>query len=620
LSPKQQLTSISIVIPAPNPTGSLHLGHALNLAIQDVLARWYRSRGTRVYWQGATDHGGSSTEIVMHRQLQARSETPRDLSDTDKRALLVSLTHESVTKIQQQFRDLRLSVDTDSYRSMADADVQSEFDRHIETLFRLGHLYWAEKIDDWCYERSQSVPTYDCVPDTALESTHTLRYSIGAATLAIDHTELAFLLDEVGVAVPSGSDLATLEGQVAINPLGKPVFIYTAQNISRPVSLMPAHDDWSLRFCQSRNIEAPCSIDESGYIRGGSYTGQEFRTAARAMLALIREQGALILTREQRTDIQVCRGTGYRIYKRLVPGLFLRTSQFLQRAIDVVGADRISIYPTRYKKWLLNWFRGLLTLGEDADWRITREHLCGNPLPRSVVAHPAANAGYRLDMTISCALWPFIANSNSRRPPAGTLCATGVDLLFFWIGRVIVISIALERDLPLTEVIVHPLIADKRGNKMSKSAGNAVDLDEVIRQCGAPALRLYLLSRVDKTQEFIRVDCEEIRRLADELATRRAQPSSPDETEPAIPVEAVTRDLATIDEALAARDVGQAARIVLSWLSSCHKWMPLPKDVSDRVREISEVFMAEPLPQPRPRATSPFRQPQSAETLGMPGS
>jgi valyl-tRNA synthetase len=586
-----------------------------------------------VYWEGATDHGGSSTEIVMHRHLQARSKAPRDVTESNRRSLLSSLTQESVSKIHQQFKDLRLDLDFDSLRSMADPDVQAHYDHYVENLFRRGHLYWAEKIDDWCYDRAQSVPTYDCIPETRAVQSYTLRYSVGASTFEIDHTELAFLLDEVGVAVPADSDLARLDGQVAINPLGRPVPVY-AGNVTRAMSLIPAHDDASLRFCQSRNnIETPCSIDESGYIRAGILQGQEFRTAVPEVLALIHAQRTLVLTREQTVDVQICRGTGYRIYKRLVPGLFLRTSKLLPAAIDVISAERVTLYPARYKKWLLNWFRSLLTLAEDADWRITREHLCGNPIPASVIAASLQSStnqvpGYRLDMTISCGLWAYIANNHYFRDagagqaqtPDTALCATGVDLLFFWIGRVIVLGVALELETPLSEVIVHPLIADKRGIKMSKSAGNAVDLDEIVRQCGAPALRLYLLSRMDETQEFIRVDCEEIRKLADELGADRSHPRSID-TGPPIPVEEVTRDLETIEQALAARDVGRAAQTVLSWVASRHRWIrPLPKDIALRVREISEVFMTEPLTELRPQAAPSFRAPQSAGALRMPGS
>lgn len=639
MNSQEQLASISIVIPAPNPTGSLHLGHALNLTIQDVLARWYRARGTTVYWEGATDHGGSSTEIVMHRYLQARSETPRDVAEMSKRALLASLTQASVSKIHQQFRDLRLSFDGDDPRSMADPEVQQGFDHCLEDLLLQGQLYWAEKTDDWCYDRAQSIPTYDSITEAGVVNSYTLRYSIGASTFEIDHAELAFLFDEVGIAVPSESDLARFQGRVALNPLGKHVPVYVG-NVTRPISLIPAHDEASLRFCQSRKLETPCSIDESGYIRSGILQGRDFRTATPEVLALIREQRALVETHEQTVDLQICRGTGYRIYKRKVPGLFLRTSRLLQGAIDVVSVETIRIYPPRYKKWLLNWFRGLLTLGDDADWRITREHLCGNPIPENIIAssvHSSAAGlpAYRLDMTISCGLWPYVANDNCFRsdgtsrgdgtgkatPPQTVLSATGVDLLFFWIGRVIVLGVALGREVPLTEVIVHPLIADKDGNKMSKSAGNTIDLDEIVGLHGAPALRLYMLSRLDRTQEFVRVDCEEIRKLALELDADKARPPGAIDTGPPIPAEEVARDLETIEESLAARDIGQAARTVLSWVSTHHRWIrPLPTDILRRVREISRIFLTEPLREPISHAASPFRAQRSAETIGMPGS
>ena len=415
MNTRPQQNQVSIIVASPNPTGSLHLGHALNLTAQDVFARWYRSHGARVYWEGTTDHGGSSTELVMHQSLKEQSKTPRDVPDSAKQALLESSTKQNVCKIARQFQDLKLTLDATPMRSIGDEDVQSEYDDYVRNLYNNGYLYGAKKIDDWCYERGQSIPNYDCVSKKAPLQTYTLKYSLGDFTVTVDHAELAYLIDEVGLLVPAGSDLADFEGTYATNPLGKSIPVYAAA-VNSPRSLVPAYDAVSLQFCLNRKLEIPCSIDPHGYLRADMFKDQDFRTARNDLLAIIRERGSLLACLEELENVRSCRGTGYRVYSRVVPGLFIRSSILLQTAIDTISSGKFSIYPKRYQTYMLNWMKDLVNRGEEADWKLSREHLCGNRLPSDIVARafqlPAGDPipEYRMDLMISCALWTYAAN------------------------------------------------------------------------------------------------------------------------------------------------------------------------------------------------------------------
>lgn len=607
MNTRPQPNQVSIIVASPNPTGSLHMGHALNLTVQDVLARWYRSHGAHVYWEGTTDHGGSSTELVMHQSLKEQSKIPRDVPDSAKRALLESLTRQNVCKIARQFQDLKLTLDATPMRSIGDEDVQSEYDDYVRTLYNKGYLYGAKKIDDWCYERGQSIPNYDCVSKKAPVQTYTLKYSLGDFTVTVDHTELAYLVDEIGLLVPAGSDLANFEGTYATNPLGKSVPVYAA-DVSSPRSLVPAYDTASLQFCLNRKLEIPCSIDPHGYLRAGMFKDQDFRAARNELLAIIRERGSLLASLEQLENVRSCRGTGYRVYSRVVPGLFIRSSMLLQNAIDTISSGIISISPKRYQAYMLNWMKDLVNRGEEADWKLTREHLCGNRIPSDIIARafqvPAGDPipDYRMDLMVSCALWTYAANGKyciNKRGPISTqvdtsIFVTGLDLLFFMVASSITLSHGIGEAVPFSDVIVHPLITDQFGQKMSKSMRNTVEVDDIIQQFGTPALRLYLLSRWDETQDYQRVDPAEIAVLSKQLEAMKRNGSTKASSAPHVSVEEINEDLNRVEKSLSERDFGSAARLVSSWVSSFPRWPPLPDDVRRRVREISEVFLTEP--------------------------
>jgi valyl-tRNA synthetase len=602
-----QHNEVSIIVASPNPTGSLHLGHALNLTVQDVFARWYRSHGVRVYWEATTDHGGSSTEMVMHLSLKEQSKIPRDVPDSAKRALLESLTKQNVCTIARQFQDLKLTLDATALRSIGDEDVQNEYDDYVRTLYNKGYLYGAKKIDDWCYERGQSIPSYDSVSQKSPAQIYTLKYSLGDFTVTVDHTELAYLVDEVGLLVPAGSDLASFEGTYAKNPLGKRVAVYAA-DVSSPQSLIPAYDAASLQFCLNRKLEIPCSIDHHGHLRAGMFKDQDFRAARNDLLAIIRKRGSLLASMEQLEDVRSCRGTGYRVYRRVVPGLFIRSSILLQNAIDTISSGMLSIYPKRYQAYMLNWMKDLVNRGDEADWKLTREHLCGNRVPSDVIRQafqiPAGDPipDYRMDLMISCALWTYAANGIycvNKRGPISTqvdtsIFVTGLDLLFFMVASSIALSSGIGVAVPFSDVIVHPLITDQFGQKMSKSMRNTVEVDDIIQQFGTPALRLYLLSRLDDTKDFLSVDLAGIASLSKQLEAMKSNGSTAHSNAPHVSVEEINEDLNRLENSLSERDLGSAARLLSSLVSSFPRWPALPDDVRRRVREISEVFLTEP--------------------------
>jgi valyl-tRNA synthetase len=544
----------------------------------------------------------------MHQSLIEQSKIPRDVPESAKRALLESLTKQSVGTIARQFQDLKLTLDATPLRSIGDEDVQNEFDDYVRNLYNNGYLYGAKKIDDWCYERGQSIPSYDCVTQKSPVQIYTLKYPLDdLITVTVDHTELAYLVDEVGLLVPADSYLANFEGTYATNPLGKRVPVYAAP-VDSPRSLVPAYDAASLQFCLDRKLEIPCSIDHHGYLRAGIFKDQDFRAAHNDLLAIIRERGSLLAALEQLEHVRSCRGTGYRVYSRAVPGLFIRSSKLLQNSIETISSGKLTIYPKRYQAWLLTWIINLVDRGEEADWKLTREHLCGNTVPSDVIARafqlPAGDPipDYRMDLMMSSGLWGYAANGIyciNKRGPIRTqvdtsICVTGLDMMFFWIATITALSPGIGEEVPVSDVFVHPLITDEFGQKMSKSMRNTVEVDDIIQQFGTPALRLYLLSRWDDTQDYLKVDPAEIANLSKQLEAMKYNPSTEPSSTPPVSVEEIKEDLNRIEKNLTERDLGSAARVVSSWVSSFPRWLPLPDDVRRRVREISEVFLTEP--------------------------
>ena len=203
---------------------------------------------------------------------------------------------------------------------------------------------------------------------------------------------------------------------------------------------------------------------------------------------------------------------------------------------------------------------------------------------------------------ISCALWTYAANGKyciNKRGPISTqvdtsIFVTGLDLLFFMVASAIALSPGIGEAVPFSDVIVHPLITDEFGQKMSKSMKNTVEVDDIIQEFGTPALRLYLLSRLDETQDYLRVDPAEIAILSKQLKAMKCNCSTEPSSVRHVSVEEINEDLNRLEKSLSERDLGSAARLLSSWVSSFPRWRPLPDDVRRRVREISEVFLTEP--------------------------
>jgi isoleucyl-tRNA synthetase len=317
------------------------------------------------------------------------------------------------------------------------------------------------------------------------------------------------------------------------------------------------------------------------------FKDQDFRAARNDLLAIIRERGSLLASLEQLEEVRSCRGTGYRVYSRAVPGLFIRSSKLLQNSIETISSGKLTIYPKRYQAWLLTWIINLVDRGEEADWKLTREHLCGNTVPSDVIARafqlPAGDPipDYRMDLMMSSGLWGYAANGIyciNKRGPIRTqvdtsICVTGLDMMFFWIATITALSPGIGEEVPVSDVFVHPLITDEFGQKMSKSMRNTVEVD---------------------TQDYLKVDPAEIANLSKQLEAMKYNPSTEPSSTPPVSVEEIKEDLNRIEKNLTERDLGSAARVVSSWVSSFPRWLPLPDDVRRRVREISEVFLTEP--------------------------
>ena len=167
-------------------------------------------------------------------------------------------------------------------------------------------------------------------------------------------------------------------------------------------------------------------------------------------------------------------------------------------------------------------------------------------------------------------------------------------MLFFWTATITALSPGIGEEIPVSDVIVHPLITDQFGQKMSKSMRNTVEVDDIIQQFGTPALRLYLLSRWDDTQDYLKLDPAEIAIVSKQLEAMKCNGSKEPSSAPPVSVEEINEDLNRLEKSLSERDLGSAARLMSSWVSSFPRWLPLPDDVRRRVREISEVFLAEP--------------------------
>ena len=516
--------AFSIVMPPPNVTGQLHLGHAFDATLQDILTRTRRMQGYSALWLPGTDHAGIATQIKVEETLRKEENLTRH--DLGRDAFLERVwdwKHKFGNRIVEQQKKLGASCDWDRARFTMD-DICAKAVREVFVrLYEKGLIYKGNRIINWCPKCTTALS--DAEVEYSEQAGHFwhIKYPIKDSDeyLVIATTRPETLLGDSAVAVhPEDERYTHLVGKSLILPLvGREIPIIADEYVDKEfgtgcVKITPCHDPNDFEVGKRHNLEEILIMDENGCINenGGKYQGLERYEARKQMVADLEAQGLLLEVRDHAHNVGACYRCGTTVEPITSAQWFVKMKPLAEEAIRVVKDGTINFVPDRFSKTYLNWMENV------HDWCISRQLWWGHRIPAFYCeecghvnvsredptecakcgSHKLRQEDDVLDTWFSSALWPFSTLGWPEKTPEmdyfypTDVLVTGYDIIFFWVARMIFSGMEHVEKEPFKTVFIHGIVRDSQGRKMSKSLGNGVDPLEVVEQYGADALRFTL--------------------------------------------------------------------------------------------------------------------------------
>lgn len=524
------------VLPCPNPTGELHMGHVLNLTIQDVLCRWRRLRGAKIYWAGAIDHGATATEFVVRRMLREQNVDTSGWTDKEWENAIGDWFDRITPKIYSQFHALDLIMDVREFRSMRDAVRLRQFDDCLRELARAGLIYRGKAVVPWCAELKTTVDKADIVAEPAPMREHAMLYvpeRPGAATIRVwvEHPET--LVNDTALVISSRHPLAAAGSpQFVVNPIGLRLPLAVDNDLDpeadavAAIRIAPGHCAKSFRWASRNGYAIARGYDDNNIMETEAYRGWTRLDARRVILQTAVERGQHGGTRELQPTRQIFRLSGQPIEEFLSEQYFIKTEPLAEGALRLLKSRAVRVHPRAYHEMLEVYMEQIVCAKRQSlnsefadDWCISQQTKWGAPLNFSALGEPDRHDGTSVagsqvaSMKLSCALWAFSANwvfAESREDYANlarhNVMVTGVDLMTWWIAPIIMLASVLDGGPPARDAIIHPIVCDAAGRKMSKSVGNVVTPNALLETYGSDALRMSLLSRLDLKEHGLAFD------------------------------------------------------------------------------------------------------------------
>lgn len=514
----------TIVIPPPNITGQLHLGHAMDETLQDTLIRWRRMQGYSALWLPGTDHASIATEAKIVEAMRKEGITKEEIGREKFLERAWAWKDQYGGRIVEQLKKLGSSCDWDRLRFTMDEGCNKAVNHVFKKLYDKGLIYRGERIINWCPHCKTSISDAEVVFEEKEGSFWHLRYPLsdGSGYIELATTRPETMLGDTAVAVhPDDERYKALVGKTVILPLvNKEIPIiadsYVEQDFGTGVvKITPAHDPNDFEVGLRHNLPVINVMDDGGVINenGGKYAGMPALEARKQIVKDLDEAGFLIKIEPIKHNVGTCYRCGTVVEPRVSTQWFVKMEPLAKPAIDAVKDGDIRFIPERMDKVYYNWMENI------KDWCISRQLWWGHQIPawycecgETIVSEAVPTVCPKcggthltrdpdtLDTWFSSALWPFSTlgwpdNTEELKYfyPTNTL-VTGYDIIFFWVARMIFSGLEHMGEVPFNTVFFHGLIRDAQGRKMSKSLGNGVDPLDVISVYGADALRFTLVT------------------------------------------------------------------------------------------------------------------------------
>jgi len=524
-SPDSKKEPFTIVIPPPNVTGQLHMGHAMDETLQDILIRYKRMAGFAALWVPGTDHAGIATQIKVEEALRKEEGLTRyDLGREAFTQRVWDWKNQYGTRIINQLKKLGSSCDWTRERFTMDENLSKAVREVFVSLYEKGLIYQGERIINWCPSCITALSDAEVEYAEQNGAFWHIRYPVKDSdeSFVIATTRPETLLGDTAVAVhPDDERYAHLVGKMLILPLvGREIPVVADEYVDKEfgtgaVKITPAHDPNDFEVGARHNLPIIKVLDDSAKINanGGKYEGLDRYEARRQIVKDLEEGGYLVKVEDHAHNVGQCYRCGTTVEPITSKQWFVKMGPLAEKALEVVKDGTIKFVPDRFSKTYINWMENV------HDWCISRQLWWGHRIPAfycdacgetvvsrdDVTTCPKCGAKMRqdedvLDTWFSSALWPFSTLGWPDKTedldyfyPTSVL-VTGYDIIFFWVARMIFSAMEHMGKEPFKHVLIHGLVRDSQGRKMSKSLGNGVDPLEVIKKYGADALRFTLVT------------------------------------------------------------------------------------------------------------------------------
>ncbi|OUN30631.1 valine--tRNA ligase [Blautia sp. An81] len=516
----------TIVMPPPNVTGQLHMGHALDETMQDILIRFKRMQGYEALWQPGTDHAAIATEVKVIEKLKEQGIDKNEIGREEFLKHAWAWKEEYGGKIINQLKKLGASADWDRERFTMDEGCSKAVQEVFIKLYEKGYIYKGSRIINWCPVCQTSISDAEVEHEDQDGFFWHINYPVVGEEgqfVEIATTRPETLLGDTAVAVnPDDERYKHLIGKMLKLPLtDREIPVIADEYVDKEfgtgcVKITPAHDPNDFEVGKRHNLEEINIMNDDATINelGGKYAGMGRYEARKAMVEDLKEQGLLVKVVPHSHSVGTHDRCGTTVEPMIKPQWFVRMKEMAQAAIDTLKEGNLTFVPERFDKTYLHWLENI------RDWCISRQLWWGHRIPayycdecgETIVARempekcPKCGCSHfhqdedTLDTWFSSALWPFSTLGWPDKTPEmeyfypTDVLVTGYDIIFFWVIRMVFSGLEQTGKTPFHHVLIHGLVRDSQGRKMSKSLGNGIDPLEVIDKYGADALRLTLIT------------------------------------------------------------------------------------------------------------------------------